>query len=296
MERGGSVRYLTPVSRSIAPSRDGLFLGDRFATNTLLFGRPMGDSAYPYTARLFEEMVGAFFGCTHTRTKIINAEGESGYPDLIHVRSRHAHEVKAVSDRQSFDIRDNQIEYLRQFQRGNPYRLSYVVVRYRSPQTLLPELSQEELLSHLRDGVSYSLVLPLSVVDHLHTSTLEHPDRKTPFGYRYEGTNTQDRRKGWQPRTRIRPSFLKALVDDPQEALSSTGLNPDDYIVSPRMSPQRFLVHGKRLKPFPVVCVKDRRHREWLHDFTERYSERPTVQHQHVGFEIDDSYNGPPLF
>lgn len=261
---------------SVSHRQDSLYPQENLARSSPLFGSVLGDKASHYVSNAFELIAAASFGATHRKEIVVTEQGSVGYPDLVDVRAKRAHEVKAVSLRQTLDLRDNQVEYLEHFQRTHQsYRVGCAVFRYTPLPYSFSECSPEEVNEHLRQSISYGLVLPFSVIHELHHATLRSPGRKTPFSYRYEGNlNARDPRKMWKPRTRIKPPYLDALVHDPQKGLIDFGLDPANYSIAEQRMSSKFKLYDKPVKPFPIVVIKDRHLRRWVTSFVDSLGKR----------------------
>lgn len=234
------------------------------AVGSLYGPEAMGDTAYSNLAAFYENLAAALFGCTHKRSKVVASDGAVGYPDILHVRRSQGIESKGVQEGRALDLRDNQIDYLGHFQRAHPgYRVSFAVSRYFEPTIKLPEMTQDELVRFLAsDATAYMVVFPLSVAHELHAQGAQ----KTGVSYRYNGG------KQWLPRTRVNSTVLDKLAVDPVATLQKIGHNSDDYRVSISKSSSRMTCHGQRIKSFPIVRIRDLKHREWVKSFTRNYS------------------------
>ncbi len=217
----------------------------------------MGDAAYSATAAFYENLAGALFGYTHKRKRVTDSENEhQGYPDLIHTRKAFGLEVKSIAPGRTLDLRDNQMEYLADFQLGHPsYKLSFVVFRYNTPEPSLPEMKPTELINFLTGrATAYALVLPFDVVSALHQRGVEKG-----LGFRYEGG------KEWRSRLRVNSGVVDRLARDPTSVLERLGLDPSRYRITRSLSPG-VRCHGITINSSPLVRLSNPRYREWVNE------------------------------
>lgn len=265
---GKSVQTLSPESNSFTLfDYSSLFEPAPGSHNGPLFSETLGEGAYQSVAHFYEALVGSIFGYTHQRSRISLAEGLNGYPDWLNPRRKQALECKSLVQGRTLDLRDHQMDYLREFQRTHPdYRTAFAVARYYRPEIPFPDAKASELIEMLCKNTAYLLVFPFSIAEALHAQSRGQKG----IGYRWEGGKPWMQ---WMPRSRVNSTTVDALAFDPQEEISKLGLSPENYRFHLYRSSPHMRVHSDRISSFPIIKISDASHRKWIKSFLAQYTQ-----------------------
>jgi len=182
-------------------------------------------------------------------------------PDVLNDETKQGFESKAVNSSESLKLDDRQIQRYHKLQFYMQEYDFYFVV-YRHSLKGLNNYEQENIFSVLSDRTFGSIVIPLSLVTHMHAL------RDNDFIYRYEGEK-------WCHTTAVRSHVLNRFFGDltrgsEKEIVQELGANPKEYEFFRLMSPLDFLIKGNRIKPFPVMFISDKNPGKWIDYFLER--------------------------
>lgn len=207
-------------------------------------------------------------------TGSINIRGNGIMPDVLDEENRRMFEAKAISigRNNKCQLRDEQIERYKYLQSIYPdFSVYFAFYRYSFDGDFSGKNgNEEELYKALSEKTRFSVVAPLSLVLRMHSFN----GRGT---YRY--CQSLD---GGEPAGPVSTHVLAGtfcdFLDNPREVIERVGLDPLDYVVRRRMSPdysgfngsaKPFFAYGNRLKRFPVLWIEDRDHAKWMERFGE---------------------------
>lgn len=181
-------------------------------------------------------------------------------PDVLNETTRQGFECKAVSTGESLKLDDHQIVKYHKLQlHMQDYDFHFAV--YRHPITGLNDYESETFFQDISDKTLCSILLPLSLVTHIHSV------RDNDLVYRYEGEK-------WCHTTTIRSHILNRFFGDvkprsEQEVVKALGANPADYEFQRLMSPMDFRIQRRKVKGFPIMFISDKSHGKWMDWFLE---------------------------
>ena len=239
--------------------------------------RPIRDNNRQILGDFYEFMTAGIYGGV-IRKNIEVAKSVFVEPDVLNEETRQGFEAKAVHSSEPLKLGDHQIQryHILQFHMQDYY---FYFVVYRHTLAGLRDYEEETLSPELSTRTLGSIVIPLSLVTHMHSL------RNNYFVYRYDGEK-------WCPNTVIRSYTLNRFFGSPRrgsekEIVEELGANPDDYKFQRLMSPTSFEIRGNRIKQFPVMMISDKSHKEWIDWFLENV---------HIQEEIPFSQNGDMSF
>ena len=159
---------------------------------------------------------------------------------------------------------------------------------------------EKTLISTLCEQTGLCLFLPFQVAYHVYTSDIPAKEYKT----RYDGMK-------WDHETRFLCSGIKKMLINPEFALSSIELNPENFEIRKTHFPNGIKINGIEIKPFPILYLDYRNgnYESWLEQISQKKGEeieririeKRTRQDYRDGregphiFEFDDEIDDEPL-
>jgi len=258
--------YLTHLQTPINPARREGYVeretGNSMDSNQTSWeygNRPIRDKNRQILGDFYEFLTAGIYGGV-IRRNVEVAKSIYVEPDVLNEETKQGFESKAVNSSESLKLDDCQIQRYHRLQfHMQEYGFYFVV--YRHSLKGLNNYEKENIFSVLSDRTFGSIVIPLSLVTHMHSL------RDNDFVYRYDGEK-------WCPTTAVRSHVLNRFFGDltrgsEEEIVRELGANPKDYGFQRLMSPMDFSIKGNRIKPFPVMFISDKKHGKWMDWFLE---------------------------
>lgn len=170
-------------------------------------------------------------------------------------------ESKGVHRTHSCNITKTQIQGYRFLQYNFPkLKIFFSLYRHSLDGIRSVDRNEEEIVDELPERTLYSLVLPFSVISTMRDS--------------YSGlVRHYDRHSSWPQCICINSRTTNTLLHSPSEVLEGLGLDSDDFDVERLKSPRDFSINRKRITPFPIVRISDKKHTQWAERFRGEYEE-----------------------
>lgn len=192
------------------------------------------------TGSFFEVVAGMVFG--GQRPKHSNSEVQ---PDLINYKGGWEREVKSVSWKRECKIQLEQVDkYGEEF-----FTVRYTLFKYyiSEPFSKFNGLSPKEVFGLLASNIGFMLDLPFHIINLAFNYDC--------FMHKYVSHYTAE---GWDNYARFSSKGMKALLKNPEEVIREFGLKTGRYRIIKRMFPEGATINDIRIKPFPILIVKDR--------------------------------------
>ncbi|MDP3992413.1 MAG: hypothetical protein Q8P79_02825 [Nanoarchaeota archaeon] len=186
-------------------------------------------------------------------------------PDIIDKEKNLEWESKSSYYDKECKIMSRQLEGYKFLQFSNPGRI-YLFSFYRHALSKIEdqERTEDEVIKELLGSTLYSVILPLPVVlkmDEIHIIGKRKISRKH---IQKEGTAYPDC-------LCINPSILNGFLAEPEQSLQLLGFDQERFEVKRRYYPGNITINRRRLKPFPVMRIFDKRYDEWIKEFRNSY-------------------------
>lgn len=206
---------------------------------------------------------------THENNTIDNHGIVTSEPDVVFDEKSCLRESKSVSLGESLKIDDVQLAKYVSIQLGdyfqNPPKIIFDIFRHGVRELVngFGQKSLENLVDALSSSTRFMISAPLSVIVSVHKKSGD-----ASFGYasRYEEGE-------WEHNSRLLSSGLNAMLAYPEKTLLEFGLSPDDYNIWKLKFPTGVEMNKKEIRPFPVLLIRDKNHREWVESFKEKGQE-----------------------
>jgi len=242
--------------------------------------RPVRDKNRQILGDFYEFMTAGIYGGV-IRKNIEVAPSAFVEPDVLNEETKQGFESKAVHSSELLKLDDHQVRRYHRLQfHMQDYDFYFVV--YRHTLRGLDNYEQENLPQILSDRTLGSIVIPLSLVTHMHSL------RDNNFVYRYDGEK-------WCHTTAIRSYTLNRFFGNSRERseediVRELGADPKDYKFQRLMSPMSFSIRGNKIKQFPVMFISDKNHKTWMDWFLENIhiqEEIPFPQNGDIPFGVE---------
>ena len=169
-----------------------------------------------------------------------NSNEELIKPDVVYKRENQIGESKACVLGGACTILDAQMNRYRQIQsEEKKSRIYFAIYRHSIRKIKSYKGSEEELFKEVCEKTHLLVTLPLSIILELHNTP------KKELVYRYEGSGY-----GYPQCTCIRSHIINKFLKEPETVIEEAGLNPDDYALEKRLSPQSFFIEKTPIKQF----------------------------------------------
>ena len=190
-------------------------------------------------------------------------------PDVTSAEKFFLRESKAVAPGECLKLYDDQIAKYLCLQLGkyfaSPPRITFEI--YGHGVKKLIRNFREQPLGDLVDSLSAStrfmISLPMSIIVPIHKSGEADSPKHTS---RYGG-------KKWRHNSRLLSSGLNSMLAFPEKTISDFGLDTRDYNIWKLRFSKGMKLNTKKIKPFPVLLVRDKDHRKWIETLREKGSE-----------------------
>lgn len=220
------------------------------------------------SGRYFEILDNGIFGGSLGEIHKFNEDTGNGLtsePDITHKNTNRLRETKSVVVGECLRLTDEQIGKYSALQLGegnyfpNFPEIIFDIFRHgvRKMTSRFGKENLKELVQNHSKNTRFMLSLPFSVIHHIANSYGDY----NSFISRYE-----EEREKFGPTTRFLSPGLNNLLAYPEETFRIQGLNPDDYEFRKRKLPRGMRMNNFRIKPFPILLVKEKDPKKSLED------------------------------
>lgn len=186
-------------------------------------------------------------------------------PDIC--SKKYYRESKGVRRYGDLKFLDEQIAkyFLLEMQEEGKKRIRFDIFRHdiENLQAKYKKLPLEKLVFDLTNNTLFSISLPFSTIFEMYNS-------QNDFTSRYDGEK-------YSTFTRLKSSGVNKLFFNLEETLESFGINTNKLIIDRRKSPYGLKINGMKIKPFPMIIVKDKTYPLWKKDILERFESREGI-------------------
>ncbi|MBI2630465.1 hypothetical protein HYW76_05165 [Candidatus Pacearchaeota archaeon] len=190
----------------------------------------------------------------------IELNGATIQPDTTDYKRQRYIEVKAAGHTRRVMLKDREIFTRLELQLSsspipNP-RIYYSLYRYGMKGILgkFRDSHSEEVTQFLAENTKFMVGLPFSVILQVYLAGYEPHE----FVSRKYGRGV--------PATHFSSSLFDLFLSSPEQAITSFGFNPEDFIIKKKKLADRVSLNGFNVNPFPLVLIKDTDefHQAWI--------------------------------
>ncbi len=186
-------------------------------------------------------------------------------PDIIDKEKNLEWESKSSHYDKESKIMSRQLEGYKYLQHSNPQSI-YLFSFYRHAlfEIEKQERTEDEVLKELLNQTLYSVILPFPIVLKMDEIPVVGKRKISRKHIQKEGTTYPDC-------LCINPHTLNSFLTNPEQTLEILGFDSERFEIKKRFYPGNITVNRRRLKPFPVVRIFDKRYGEWVKEFQNNY-------------------------
>lgn len=251
------------------------------------------------SGRYFEILDNGIFGGSLGEIHKFNEDTGNGLtsePDITHLNTNRLRETKSVVVGECLRLTDEQIGKYSALQlgEGNYFpafpEIVYDIFRHgvRKMTSRFGKENLKDLIENQSKNTRFMISLPFGVIHHIADPYNEYRS----FTSRYwglddlEGQVDEGKKADFGPTTKLLSPGLNNLLAYPEETFHTQGLNPDNYEFYKRKLPKGMRMNNFRIKPFPILIVKEKDPRKSLEDLKIAIKER----RENIAKELYDKY------
>lgn len=184
-------------------------------------------------------------------------------PDVINHANNTTGESKAVRSGHATTLLDDQIEAYEGYQKTNRHmRIYFAYYRHSFQKIKSTKLQAPELFTELGGGTLLGVMLPFSII-----MTMFNSERNS----RYETEK-------WHHCTRVNSTVINEFFFTPKEAITSHGLEPEDFVWDMFKTPEGMVVADSDIKQFPFIVIADKDHAKWIAEHFPEEESKPVEE------------------